>query len=434
MPLKKVFNEWLEFHKKITETDDYLQDLHQQMALVKEAEAHGANKHSLYNLPSRYEIYCKTQEAMKTARKDLDRIMSEAENHMTLYLDSLKVIDSSQFTQWINDLKVTETDMNVFDLVKEFLQNAGKNDVITQCEQSESDVEQLSKLQNISTQRCMQLLQDYSAIIAQCPRSYIDNHRMCLFLKWCKFMVDTKTVDSCETIYEKFRAFADFSNAKHAVQFFCSLETLYKEVITQVNKLYEDLTKIRAQDSNVALEKVYSNARSGVSNFLNYEKGATEAFEFVISNELVLLNKSLLTLETAASRSGDLLIKLTSRDGDWFLDELVLNSTRVTEMINNLPLKQNEDLAFARVINGIRNANNVYKGLHELHFNFHTIILPESMKKIQSEEATVKQMIIDLNNLIKELGTIPEMIVQLEKILACLFMLMDVGVSFLCIF
>ncbi|RZC27697.1 serine/threonine-protein kinase SMG1, partial [Asbolus verrucosus] len=426
------FSVWRDIHKKITETEDYLQDLHQQMALVKEAEAHGANKHSLYNLPSRYEIYCKTQEAMKTAKKDIDKIMNEAENHIASYLEALKLLESPQFARWVADLKVPGNDMNIFDLVKEFLHNAGKNDVITQCEQSESDVEQLSKLQNLSIRRCLQLLQEYNAILTQCPKSYIENHRMNLFLKWSKFMLDTKTVESCDVVYEKFRLFLDLSNAKHTLQFSYSLEAFYKETIAQVNKLYEDLTKIRSQESSVTLEKLYTNARLGVSTFLNCEKGATSAFEFVIANDLVLLNKNFLTLETAASRSGDMLIKLTSRDGDWFLDELVLNSTRVVEMINNLPLKQDgEDERFLKIINGIKNANNIYKGLHELHFNFHTIILPESMKKIQSEESTVIQMITDLGNLIGELGTtIPEMIAQLEKILSCLFMQMDINPSY----
>lgn len=429
--LQESFGSWNDIYKKITETEDYLQDLHQQMALVKEAEAHGANKHSLYNLPSRYEIYCKTQEAMNTAKKDIDKIMNEAENHISSYLEALKLLESPQFAQWVSDLKTPDNDMNIFDLVKEFLHNAGKNDVITQCEQSESDVEQLSKHQNLSIRRCLQLLQEYHAILSQCPKSYIENHRMYLYLNWSKFMLDTKSVESCDAVYEKFRMFLDLGNAKHTLQFSYSLEAFYKETVAQVNKLYEDLTKIRAQDSSNALEKVYANARLGVSTFLNCEKGATSAFEFVIANELVLLNKNFLTLETAASRSGDLLIKLTSRDGDWFLDELVLNSTRVVEMINNLPMKQEgEDNRFLMVLNGIRSANNVYKGLHELHFNFHTIILPESMKKIQSEEPTVIQMIADLGNLIVELGTtIPDMIAQLEKILSCLFMQMDINVS-----
>lgn len=53
----------------IEETEDQLQDLHQQLALVKEAEAQGPKKHSLYKLPSLYDAYVKSQDAMNTARK-----------------------------------------------------------------------------------------------------------------------------------------------------------------------------------------------------------------------------------------------------------------------------------------------------------------------------------------------------------------------------
>lgn len=435
--LTKHFESWQALNKIVVETEDYLKDLHQQMALVKEAEAHGLNNHPLYTLPSRYESYRKTKEAMNTAMRDLDSLINDCELHLQTYSTAVNAIGGNQFSQWVRELNanVDHESFKVFDLVKEFLQNAGQTSMIEQCEQSENEVLKVVQQQNIVAKKCLQLLQDYNSVLSQCPVSLMEQHRMCLILKWSKYLRESKNLITCDAVYKQFCAFLDMKSSplvKPIVEFSYGLNVLYNEAATQATKLYEDLSKMRSQETITSLEKLYSNARIGITSFLTREKGAANALEFVIVSELLLLNQNFLTLETAAHRSGDWLIKLTSRDGDWFLDELVLNSNRAVEMINNLPLQQNpkEDAMFMQALNGVRIANNLYRGLQELNFNFHTIILPESMKKIQNEEPSVIQMIADLNVLIMNLGmSIPDLILQLEKILPCILMQMDVSVS-----
>ncbi|KAJ8977248.1 hypothetical protein NQ317_007425 [Molorchus minor] len=355
--LAQGLNEYVELNNTISEIEDHLQDLHQQLALIKEAEAQGAKNHSLYSLPSHYDAYRKSQDAMNNARKDLINIIRDCEKHMELYSSLLNLYEGQQFSQWLIDLKVKSYEnCSIFDLVKEFLHNAGKDDLIVQCEQSEQ-----------------------------------------------------------ETISVAY-----------------NLDNLYKDNLMQVNKLFDELTNFRTKDPNSSLEKIYSSAKTGISTFLGCEKGASDALEFVIASELVLLNRNFLTLEIAAQRSGNWLIKLTSRDGDWFLDDLLLHSSRAVEMINNLPPRQTyEDQKFCKITSGIKIANNIYKALYDLNFNFHTIILPESMKKLQAEEVSVLQLIYDINRLILDIGIpIPDIIVQLEKFLTCILMQMDVTTTY----
>lgn len=429
------FNSWLVLNKAIVETEDYLKDLHQQLALLKEAEAHGANNHPLYTLPNRYESYRKAKEAVTTAKKDLDGLINECELHLQRYAAAVKSLEGPQFSQWILQLSGNhdQDGFRVFDLVKEFLQNAGQMMMVEQCEQSEHEVAHLSQQQNLAVKKCLQLLQDYSTVLSHCPASLLENHRMKLVLKWSKYLSSSTDLIACDAVYQQYYAFVDLSNSPHikpAIEFSYRLNLLYTEAATQAAKLYEELAKIRSQECGVALEAMYASARIGVSTFLNREKGACKAFQFVIVSELLLLNQSFLTLETTAHRSGDWLIKLTSREGDWFLDELVLNSNRAVELVNNLPLQQIEDARFSQLLSGVQMANNLYRGLQELYFNFHTIILPESMKKIQNEEPSVISVISELNNLILNIGpTVTDLICQLEKILPCILMQMEITVS-----
>lgn len=433
---------WLAFNKVVTETEDSLKDFHQQLALLKEAEAHGANNHPLYSLPGRYEIYRKTREAIATARKDLENLVNECDLHLQRYNTALKALEGPQYSKWILELSggnsSEQEGFKVFDLVKEFLQNAGQMMMIEQCEQSEQEVARLSQQQNLTMKKCLQLLQEYIGVLAHCPLSLLENHRMHLIFKYSKFLSNSQDLLAADAVYQQYCTFIDMSNSPHIkpiVEFSYRLKLLYSESAAQAGKLYEELAKMKTPECTMTLETLYANARRGVSSFLSREKGACKAFTFVIVSELILLNQNFLTLETAAHRSGNWLIKLTSRDGDWFLDELVLNSNRAAELINNLPVEQNmtgEDGGFVKTLNGVQKASNLYRGLQELYFNFHTIILPESMKKIQNEEPSVIHMMTELNNLILSFGTpITELINQLEKIMPCILMQMEIVVSYI---
>ncbi|CAG9824418.1 unnamed protein product [Phaedon cochleariae] len=433
--IEKSLNAYLELNIRISEIEDDLQDLHHQLALVKEAEAQGIHNHPLYALPSLYDTYHKSQVSLSTARKDLNNVLEDCENHIGIYAGLISSFERQQFSQWLIDLKmnINENNMQIFDLVKDFLHNAGKDDVVAQCEQSEQELYQLSQHMNLAIRKCLQIYQDYFSILSQCPKSYIESHRINLYQKWSKFLMEVNNFNSCDIVYDRIREFIESTKIinPHVVNIAFNLEALYKDNLMQVNKLFDELANLRTKEPNNSLEKIYTGAKLGINSFLATEKGAIGAFEFVIASELVLLNRNLLTLEIAAQRSGDWLIKLTSRDGDWFLDDLFLHSTRSVEMISNLPAKQNYDENFYKILAGIKIASNIYKGLYDLNFNFHTIILPESLKKIQSEEPSVLELINDLNKVVMDIGvSIPDVIAQLEKLLTCVLMQMDYGTTY----
>lgn len=437
MPLlkEKILN-WLEEKLEITKTKDLLQDLHQQMALAKEAEANGISKHALYSLPSRYEALKKKKDAMIIAKKDLDTIILECDSHLKKYSDVLKFLEGPKFNLWLTDLNKTydQEGIKVFDLVKEFLQNAGQTNMVAQCEHSEIEVEKLTQKQMTTTIKCLSLLREYTNILSQCPSSFMEKHRTFSFLKWSKYLLESDNQSACEEVYHQFCSLVDIKKSNlinPLLKFSYHLNVLYNESAAQAGKLYEDLGKLRLEEKNI--EKLYDDAKTSISTFLQMEKGAPKAFEFVLISELILLNQNFLSLETAASRSGDFLLKLTLREGDWFLDELTLNSNRALELLSYLPLQSNwkiEDPKFLQVINGIQAANKIYKSLQELYFNFHTIILPETMKKIQSEENTVLNVIQELNNIIIGANMpLSELVCQLEKNLTSIVMKMDKNVS-----
>lgn len=168
---------------------------------------------------------------------------------------------------------------------------------------------------------------------------------MNLYAKWANYLLETKNVQGCDVVFDEFRAFLESKtqNSTQIVSVAYTLDTFYKETLLQVNKLFEELATIRTRDPTHSLEASYSQAKKNVETFLAQEKGADKALKFVLAGELLLLNRLFLTSEIAAQKSGNWLIKLTSREGDWFLDDLLLHSIKAVEMVNNIPLKQDDD-------------------------------------------------------------------------------------------
>ena len=122
-------------------------------------------------------------------------------------------------------------------------------------------------------------------------------------------------------------------------------------------------------------------------------------------------------MEGAAKCAGDCLVDLTSREGDWFLDEMRLMSSLIAELVSLIPEghKTNNDPKISLILKCLRGSDCIYKGLQELNYNFHTIILPEAMKTIITEEPTVIRMIGELTEIIVSSGiSLSEILGQLE--------------------
>ena len=66
--------------------EESLQDCHQQMALVKEAEAHGPSaQHPLYTLATRYAKHRRARDALDKAQSTLKEKIEDCEKHLNLH-------------------------------------------------------------------------------------------------------------------------------------------------------------------------------------------------------------------------------------------------------------------------------------------------------------------------------------------------------------
>lgn len=322
----------------------------------------------------------------------------------------------------------------VFDLVKEFLQNAGQSQMIVQCEQSENELTQLATQQSLLIRSCLDLLSQYSAICSLYPNSTLSQHRSVAYHAWANKLLTTGSIEACHEVMAQLEASlnpASINNntqVQQIIAFSYHLQTLLAEANERFKKSCERMIAEGLPEALGRIDKAYAESRSQIVGFLRREKGAEKALECVNITALCAINKRYLMMEGAAKCAGDCLVDLTSREGDWFLDEMRSMSSLIAELVTLIPdnHKANSDTTIALVLKCLKGADNIYKGLQELNYNFHTIILPETMKTTITEEPTVLLMLSELDDIIMSTGmSLREISAQLEMHLRLTVMEMD---------
>lgn len=337
---------------------------------------------------------------------------------------ALTAVRGPQLGQWLTELgtSTNQEDHVVFDLVKEFLQNAGQSQMILQCEQSENELTQLAAQQSILIRNSLDLLSQYSAICSLYPLSTLSQHRTVLYHAWANKLLTSGTVETCHEVIAQFEANLEPINpnspqVQQIITFSYQIQAILNESNERFKKGYERMVSEGLPEATKRIEKAYTESKVQIVGFLRREKGAERALECVNITALCALNKRYLMMEGAAKCAGDCLVDLTSREGDWFLDEMRLMSSLIAELVTLIPEnhKTNNDPKIPLILKCLKTAECIYKGLQELNYNFQTIILPEAMKTIITEEPSVMRMITELNEIIMLTGIpLGEILAQLE--------------------
>ena len=122
---------------------------------------------------------------------------------------ALEAVRGPQFHHCITDMSNvgSHDDYLVFDLVKEFLQNAGQSQMIAQCEQSENELGQLAAQQSLLIHNCLDMLYQYSKICSLYPMSHIAQHRSVVYSIFANKLLATGTVEACHEVLQQLDAF-----------------------------------------------------------------------------------------------------------------------------------------------------------------------------------------------------------------------------------
>ncbi|XP_053606534.1 serine/threonine-protein kinase SMG1 isoform X2 [Plodia interpunctella] len=415
---------WLKEHNELKAVETRLQDCHQQMALVKEIEAYGPNlnNHPLYAISQKYTSYKQAKNAVEDSMKALVKILKDFDTQITNFAETNEVLNGPQLMAWVQEFSGPneEEDIPIFDSIKEFLTNAGQSSMISQCEQAETELNQCIKQTHHMVRSCLELLSQYVAVSQYYPQSHTEYHRIVMFRKFLAAALESKSPEVCREVSNQVNTLVFAENKVDSTQiaaYHYRLQAIHAEANVNLTKAIERLHLEGGQDSLMLAQEAYMEAKANISNWVRTEDGAAAALECVAISMLCNLNRRYLMLENGAQSAGDCLVDLTSREGEWFLDDMSALSMQAVELLSLLPLQSasTEDSALPVAVECVRNANLLLADLVQLNYNFSTIILPEALKKLHSEDASALLMINELNTVIMNTPVpLNDLLAQLE--------------------
>lgn len=438
--IKQCADNWLEENEQLKSVENKLQECHQQMALIKEIEAYGPNlnNHPLYAISQKYSSYKQAKNAVEDSMKALVKILTDFDTQIESFTTTTEVINGPQLMNWVQEFSAPESESQpIFDHIKEFLTNAGQSSMITQCEQAEVELNQTMKQTLHLIRTCLELLSQFVAVSQYFPQSHTEYHRIVMFRKFLATALESKSPEICREMSNQVTALVNAENNKgeasqQMVAYSYRLQALSTEANANVTKSFERLKIEGGPDALAIAQEAYIEAKSNISNWVRTEEGAAAALESVVIGMLCNLNRRYLMLENGAQSAGDCLVDLTSREGEWFLDDMSALSTQTVELLSLLPLQSAsvEDAAMPVAVECVRQANLLLADLVQLNYNFSTIILPEALKKIHSEDPSALVMINELNAVIIS-SPVPlnDLLAQLEMHLRYLIMDIEVRTS-----
>lgn len=434
-------DKWQKEHEELVEVEARLQDCHQQMALIKEIEAYGPNlnNHPLHAISQKYSSYKQAKNAVEDSKKALVKILNDFDAQIESFSATSELLNGPQLMAWVQEFSAPneEEDTPIFEHIKDFLTNAGQSSMITQCEQAEKEFYQSLKQTQCIIRACLELLSQYVAVSQYFPQSQTEYHRIVMFRKFLAAALDSKSPEVCREVASQVNAIINAENNKgdpqQIIAYNYRLETISAKANANLAKCVEKLQLEGGPEAMAVAQEAYREAKASIGNWVRSEEGAATALECAVISMLCHLNRRYLMLESGAQSAGDCLVDLTSREGEWFLDDMSALSTQAVELLSLLPLQSAsvEDAALPVAVECVRNVNYLLADLVQLNYNFSTIILPEALKKIHSEEPSVLLMINELNVVIMN-STVPlnELLAQLEVHLRYLVMDMEVIIQY----
>ncbi|CAG4963175.1 unnamed protein product [Colias eurytheme] len=422
--VKKCAEKWLEENEELNRVETKLQECHIQMVLIKEIESYGSNlaNHPLYTISQKYTSYKQAKNAVEDSMKALVKILNDFDTQIENYATTNEVLNGPQLMAWVQEFSGTnEDDKPIFEHVKDFLTNAGQGTMLTQCEQAEAELNQCMQQTSVLIRSCLELLSQYVAVSQYYPQSQTEYHRIVMFRKYLAAALESKSPEVCREVANQVTALVNADttsgDAQQIIAYNYRLQQLTAESNVHLNKCLERLQLEGGTEAIVIAQEAYKEAKANISNWVRTEEGAAGTLESVVIGMLCNLNRRYLMLENGAQSAGDCLVDLTSREGEWFLDDMSALSVQAVELLSLLPLQSAsvEDASMAVAVDCVRNANLLLADLVQLNYNFSTIILPEALKKIHSEDPSALHMINELNAVIMN-SPVPlnEILAQLE--------------------
>ncbi|GFO31315.1 serine/threonine-protein kinase smg1, partial [Plakobranchus ocellatus] len=404
--------QWLKTTGRLAECAAVTENLNTIRSILEEAQL--SPHHSLHSLFDRYSDYLVLKESRDQVMASVGDRINEYSNWHKIHTLSVEKLQSPAFQAMCAELSSPlELSPPSFSAASSFLQGAGQFQIIAQCEQLETEMCSILEQRRSLLHTTVQILHTYNTLVSQFGSVCAEDNRTFKFLGWLQEILSDFTSIKCEEVMSHYHDQYNMTPTSQLgkAQIVLNIETKLKNQMSDLNSKLLKLIDRRAQETTetVVLEVQVQEMEDALKKFLqdNGLEGENSLTSVIVS-ALFTLNKRYLQMEVAAAAASDRLMDLTSRDGDWFLDELCSMSANVNQFLETLSSNTHtcDSPHVKSMLYSLGSTHNVYIALQELNMNFRSIILPEAIKLTQAQDSHLLSILSQLQSLTSQ-GLMP---------------------------
>jgi PI-3-kinase-related kinase SMG-1 len=298
--------------------------------------------------------------------------------------------------------------LQAHDPAVEFLESISHTQNIETCDLLEEELLAMLQKRRQILHNALEALHQYRNITAQFHADYLTQSRSFLWESCLGPLLDGPI-----TRASLMKAAEDFDNQLNAggrsAQLVKAVDSRLRkqtqELHVRCNKLLER-SKMLSSVEVSKLEAGVNDASRSLHQFCidNPEEGPPSLACFIIA-ALCPLSRRWLFMEQTAQAARERLSDLTSRDGDWFLDELCTMSGNVSQMNGLLQMcirAMGHDLhsssVFACAVEAVKAVHRVYMSMQELFNQFQSSVLPEAINNVLMEDEGMLDVLDELSS------------------------------------
>lgn len=373
----------------------------------------GNSQHILHSVQAKFDEKKKLLADHDTVLQTITEKLNECQQWQAQHQAAMETVHGQKLASLLGELlQPFDLGLPSFAPAISFLKGAGQGHIVTQCEQLETELSGLLNQRRTMFRSCLDLLHTYATVTSRFPADYVKQNRSFQWQSWLQSLLEDSSTKNCQVVLaasEKMHSKPATDNPVSLVVVtgFIAMEVKLQSSLTEQNSKFIKFSERRKQESveTTFLSKAVSDAYAALKKHISGKQPTSfRCLASFLITALCSLNKRCLAMENTAKVAKDRLSELTSREGDWFLDELCSMSGNVNQLLlllKDYPMEVKEDQKSSqnRALNAMKavmGVQKVFMALQELMTNFRMIIVPEAFKSIYAEDPSVFSVVQQL--------------------------------------
>ncbi|XP_067939464.1 serine/threonine-protein kinase SMG1-like [Watersipora subatra] len=313
-------------------------------------------------------------------------------------------------------------------VTRSFMNSVGQLSQLDLLEQYQQQLTQLVERRTTQMLQCKDSLTQYGLAINVFPAElYATNNVMGDCLRLISQLEQEFTSATCQSVAEALlkssRGSPTASTTTKIVTNARALQSALSADILRLEKLEERADTEGENSAELTAQCEFK--MQAITNYLStHGENGRRSLMFVVLPKLVEITKKCIAMESTASKSENRLHSLTSRDGDWFLDELAWVTDNMMQYVSLVQAQPGEDIDASdtagcapilhHVIVGVQ---KVYVATQDMMLNFQKIILPDILLCLIKGESSVLDLTVALQDHVIKSHDLQLMCSKLETML-----------------